>query len=91
MSTKDRLAQVLTEAGLVKMAERASWGRYDDFESVSATPSIDLVRALSLAGRTDLADRARQGEWDATPEEAEEWARSPEGQRTLADLRGDPQ
>lgn len=66
MTTKHRLAAVLSEAGLANLAADALRGRYDDYESESATPIIDLVRALIIAGRSDLAERAANGEWDAS-------------------------
>lgn len=71
--TKERLAQVLHAAGLFDMEREARAGRYDDYESESATPIIDLVMALEAAGRHDLAERARNGEWDGTKEEGEAW------------------
>lgn len=75
MKTKERLAKVLTEAGLHDLALRAADGLYDDYESSSATPILDLVTDLLRAGRSDLAARAKHGEWDGTPEEAEAWIR----------------
>ena len=73
MSTKERLAQVLHAAGLFDMEKAARAGRYDDFESESATPMMDLVHDLQALGRNDLAARAINGEFDSTKEEAEEW------------------
>ncbi len=72
--TKTRLARVLRAEGLDRMADLAAKGRYDDFESESATPCIDLNRDLTACGRGDLAARARDGEWDGTPEESQAWA-----------------
>lgn len=74
LSTKLRLAAVLTDAGLKDLAAAAAEGHFDDFESDSATPIGDLVHALHRAGRQDLAHRAMAGEWDATQQEAERWA-----------------
>lgn len=71
MRTKERLAQVLHAAGLFKMEGHARDGGYDDFESESATPIMDLVRDLHAAGRRDLAKRAMNGEWDAASEKKE--------------------
>lgn len=79
MKTKERLAQVLHANGLFELERRASAGEYDDFESESATPQVDLYQALVAARRPDLAKRVVDGEWDGTPEEAEAWAKSPEG------------
>lgn len=72
-STKQRLAEVLHARGLFEMEGAALAGRYDDYESEHDTPCLDLVRDLEAAGAGDLADRARNGEWDGTREEAEAW------------------
>jgi hypothetical protein len=86
--TKLRLARVLREHGLEQMAEAAEHGRYDDYQSESATPCIDLVNHLHAAGAHELAERAKRGEWDATKEEADAWAASPDGHAAFAQLIG---
>lgn len=73
MSTKHRLAAVLREASLLSLAGEALLGRFDDYESESATPIMDLVNELRSCGREDLARRAIGGEWDGTAEEAQQW------------------
>lgn len=73
VSTKEKLAQVLHAEGLFEMEKAARAGRYDDFESESATPIVDLVRDLRAAGKNDLAVRAMNGEWDGTKEEGDAW------------------
>ena len=83
MSTKERLAEVLDGAGLLELARRARAGEYDDFESDSATPQLDLFQALMAVRHLDLAKRVTDGEWDGTPEEADAWAQSEEGFRAL--------
>ena len=75
IATKEKLALVLHAAALFEMEKAARAGRYDDFESESATPIVDLVRDLQERGCSDLAARAMNGEWDGTKEEAEAWAR----------------
>lgn len=82
--TKLRLARVLREHGLEAMAAEAERGRYDDYQSESATPGLDLVNHLQAAGQHALARRAIEGEWDATPEEADAWAVTPDGLETHA-------
>ena len=71
--TKERLAQVLHAVGEFAMEAQARLGSYDDYESESATPIADLVTELERRGLRDLANRARDGEWDGTKEEAEAW------------------
>jgi len=73
ISTKEKLAQVLHAAGLFDLEALARLGRFDDFESESATPIVDLVVALEKANQHALAERARNGEFDASKEEAEKW------------------
>ena len=76
MRTKDRLAAALREIGLGDMAEKAAAGHYDDYESDLVTPCTQLVIDLGKAHTRDareLAKRVKEGEFDATAEEAEEW------------------
>ena len=73
MKTKHKLAKVLREEGLARIAAYADLGAYDDYESDSPTPIDDLVGDLRVAGREDLAQRAIGGEWDGTGEEARDW------------------
>lgn len=88
VSTAERLAAVLEDEGLFALAARARAFAFDDYKSDSATPELDLYHALMTADRPDLAARVVAGEWDATREESDEWARSPEGQQTMRDLMG---
>jgi hypothetical protein len=71
--TKERLAQVLHAEALFDLERKARAGDFDDYESESPTPIIDLIFALEAAGKTSLANRARNGEFDGTKEEAEAW------------------
>ncbi len=86
--TKDRLARVLRAEGLEGMARNAVAGAYDDYETESATPIVDLVRDLRRERREDLARRAIDGEWDATSEEGEAWFER-EGRGLLEPDRGE--
>ena len=86
MKTKEKLAQVLHASGLFDMEVRARRGEYDDYESDSATPIIDLVNVLNAKGHSDLARRVMNGEFDGTKEEAEEWFEK-EGKSELRRLR----
>ena len=88
MRTKERLAAELHKAGLGNMALLAAQGYYDDWETSLATPIMQLVSDLRAAGAHDLAARAINGEFDSSREEAEEWAKSPDGQATIKKLTG---
>lgn len=92
MHSKDRLAEELRKIGLDEMASKAAAGYYHDYLSPLNTPelqlSMDLVDA-SMAGNkhaTELRHRHHAGEFDATKEESDEWARSPEGQAMFKKL-----
>lgn len=77
MKTKEKLALALEAAGAPSgMVRDARAGRFDDFESPSATPTIDLVELAMQYGLHEIARRAREGEFDCTREESEAWASS---------------
>ena len=86
MSTKERLAKAMEAAGCsVELIARARGGEFDDFESPSATPITRLVRVLVAEGFSGLANRAMNGEFDSTKEEAEAWGRR-EGHRLIGEF-----
>lgn len=87
--TKDKLAAALRKAGLNEMAGKAEAGYYHDFLSPLDTPCIQLAADLAEAGtREAMALRARHlnGEFDASREESNHWAASPEGQEAYRRL-----
>lgn len=96
MRTRDKLAAALREvatqanphnaAKYETFAKRAETGEFDDFGSPHAAPIMQLNSELMAAGFTKFAARVRDGEFDATDEEADEWAMSPDGQETLKKL-----
>ena len=89
MHTKDKLAGELRMAGLPKMADKAATGYYDDYISPLDMPISQLVTDLARAGTPaamDLRRRAMDGEFDATKEESDDWAKSPEGQEAFRSL-----
>jgi hypothetical protein len=83
-----------------EMIERARNGHYHEYLSPLDTPEIQLVADLrELADRPatprnsrpllrDLAKAVINGEHDASREESEAWARSAEGQDTMAAFTG---
>lgn len=76
MSTKERLAEALREAGLLDLASEAERGLYDDYESPMEFPQMNLVHRLGEAATPEalaVAERVRNGDFDGTTEEAEEW------------------
>lgn len=90
--TTEKLAKALEEAGAPEeMITHARAGYYDEYKSDVATPIIYLAHDAQSAGLTTIAERAKAGDFDAPDWEADEWARSPEGQATFAGfLKGRP-
>lgn len=87
--TKDILADELRKAGLEELAKKAETGYYHDFLSPLETPCIQLISDLTKAGTpAALALRRRHmnGEFDATKDESEAWAASPDGQAVMREL-----
>lgn len=74
MSTKERLAKELTDAHAPEwLIRNAQNGMYDDFESSEVNPIMTLVQDCRCAGLEPIAQRAMNGEFDASNEEAEAW------------------
>lgn len=91
MHTKDFLAAELAKAGLFDMSAKASTGYYHDFLSPLDMPCQQLAADLAAKGTpAALALRSRHlnGEFDATKEEADDWAASADGQDAMAMLSG---
>lgn len=61
-------------------AKRAETGEFDDYGDAYVCPITQLHSELTGAGFTKFAARVANGEFDATKEESDEWARSPSGQ-----------
>lgn len=91
LPTRWKLACALVAAELYDMADKAVTGYYDDFLSPLDMPLMTLVRDLEAIGTPDalfVARQAKEGEFDATPEEADMWAASPEGLTVFKDFLG---
>ncbi len=89
MHTKDKLAAELEKAGLTDMARMARAGFYHDFLSPLDFPCMQLDDDLTAVGTSAalaLRNRHRDGEFDASIEESEEWALSPGGQDAMRRL-----
>ncbi|HAW46279.1 MAG TPA: hypothetical protein DCX34_03440 [Roseovarius sp.] len=86
MRTRDRLAAELRAVAdkanadnaekYRALAARAETGEFDDYADVHVCGPTALHAELSAAGFTKFAGRVAAGEFDATTEESEEWARS---------------
>jgi hypothetical protein len=92
MHTKDFLANELQKIGLTDLSEKARSGYYHDFLSPLDTPELELLNDLALVGTPEamaLRQRAMAGEFDASSEESDEWAKSNEGRETFSELFGE--
>lgn len=96
MRTKDKLARELRlvaekaspdhAAKYEALATRAETGEFDDYASVHVCGPTALYHALMDHGFEKFAKRVANGEFDATIEESDEWAASPEGLAAFASL-----
>ncbi len=62
--SKQLLVEALRARNLHDFAARAEKGEFSDFASDHATPVIMLVNELERVGARDLAQRAREGDFD---------------------------
>jgi hypothetical protein len=83
----------LRAAGLTDLARRAETGEFHDFQSDHAFPMMTLMKELEAAARPtnhrqvkQLQQNVRDGKYDATKEESDAWAASPEGQDAFSKL-----
>jgi hypothetical protein len=86
ISTSERLAralEVLGDSQLTGLVEKARAGFYDEFKSPLPYPQMTLISELSKLGQFGMIKRVADGEFEATMEEAQAWADSPEGQAAL--------
>lgn len=89
-STREKLARAMAEAGVpAEGIRQARAGYYDEYLSDNPLPLLTLVNDLETNGFGNLAARVRTGEFDATKEESDAWAASPEGQATFAEFMSD--
>ena len=96
MKTRDKLAGELRKvakqanpdnaARYEAFAARAETGEFDDYADTYVCPITQLHSELMQAGFTKFAKRVASGEFDATKEESDEWARSPAGQEAAKAL-----
>jgi len=96
MRTRDKLAKELREVAVKASPEnaakyeafskRAETGEFDDYADTYVCPITQLYSELTAAGFTKFAARVANGEFDATKEESDEWARSPSGQDAAKNL-----
>ena len=93
--TSQKLADTLRDAGFEELAKRAEADEFHDFLSDDAMSSItlsnELARIANDPKRTKRENTAAQmirlrhhdGEFDASIDESDDWAASPEGQEAF--------
>ena len=96
MNTKDYLAAELravaekaspsNAAKYEALAKRAETGEFDDYGTVHVCGPTALYMELLDAGFQKFAKRVASGEFDASQEESDEWANSPEGREAMKDF-----
>lgn len=96
MRTRDKLAAELRKVAAIAgkdnaakyeaFAKRAETGEFDDYADTHVCPITQLHSELTAAGLTKFAARVADGEFDATKEESDEWARSRAGQEAFKQL-----
>ena len=69
-----------------EFAKRAETVEFDDYADTYVCPITQLHAELMAAGFTKFAARVANGEFDATKEESDEWARSASGQEAAKHL-----
>jgi hypothetical protein len=94
--TRDKLARELRAVAAIAspdnaekyeaFARRAETGEFDDYADTYVCPITQLHAELMAAGFIKFAHRVADGEFDATKEESDEWARSPQGQELAKSL-----
>lgn len=95
-ATAERLAAELRKVAAIAgpnnaaryeaFAKRAEVGEFSDYGDAHACPITQLYSELMAAGFHKFASRVVCGEFDATPEESNEWAWSEAGQQIAKEL-----
>lgn len=89
MHTTEKLAVELEKANLPNMAKKAREGYYHDYLSPLPAPCLQLesdLREIETPEAMAIRSRHLNGEFDATKEESDAWAESPDGKATFAEL-----
>jgi hypothetical protein len=97
------LGRVLDDLGATDLAERARLGHFDDYfcpdevdDGANIHRLIHQLGSWACLGTRErrtrakvMIEAAKDGEFDGTREEADRWAKSPDGQQAFHDLMGD--
>ena len=69
-----------------KLMARAASGEFTDYSDTHDCPITELYQLCRQYGLHALADRVANGDFDATIEESDEWAKSESGQAIAREL-----
>lgn len=87
LPTREKLALALEAEDAPKwIIDKARQSYYDDYESPYPFPISALVSDLASVKMVKMISRAISGEFDATKEESDAWAKSEDGQATFAEF-----
>lgn len=75
-----------TEARHHKLADRAAAGEFTDYADTHACPMTELYRLCRQYGLNGIAERVKNGDFDGTMEESDEWMKSSSGQEIAREL-----
>ncbi len=87
-STKILYKDLLAHGASDRILLRCRKNLYHDFKSPYDFPDMKLLDDLQLHGPRELIPFHRDGKYDATKQESDEWGRSEEGQAAFAQLLG---
>lgn len=80
------IREVATERRHHKLADRAAAGEFTDYADTHTCPMTELHRLCRQYGLHGIADRVVNGDFDATKDESDEWAKSASGQEIAKGL-----
>ena len=87
--TTEKLARALEELNdpaLEPLIKRAREGYYDDYKTTIPTPLVQLAQDITVMDHPKFVERIKDGEFDATKEESDAWAKSEEGQAAFRSI-----
>lgn len=82
----EAIRAVATEPRHHRLADRATSGEFTDYADTHVCPITELYSLCHQYGLHALAERVANGDFDATAEESDEWAKSESGQSIAKEL-----
>jgi hypothetical protein len=89
MNSTEKLVRALQASGAsARLLARARADEFNDYRSPHVFPQHELLAAAREEGLEGICQSVIDGEFDATVEESDMWAASPEGQEAFRELFG---